>query len=178
MRPAFAKRYRFPLFMLAAAVLVTVFDRFRGIEAGRVMIFCSKEMILVIPPIFILLGLLDVWVPRETLVRFMGRGSGLKGGLLALALGSAGAGPMYGAFPVAAVFLRKGASMVNVLIFIGAWSTTKIPMFLFELANFGVRFALARLASGIPGIVLIALLLDRTLGRLEKETICRTGAGL
>jgi uncharacterized membrane protein YraQ (UPF0718 family) len=42
-------------------------------------------MLLVIPPIFILLGLLDVWVPKEK-VKFMGEGSGLKGVLLAIFL--------------------------------------------------------------------------------------------
>ena len=40
------------------------------------------EMASVLPPIFILLGLLDVWVERETMVRYMGEGSGLKGAAL------------------------------------------------------------------------------------------------
>lgn len=35
----------------------------------------AKTMLLVIPPIFILLGLLDVWVPREKMMKFMGPGS-------------------------------------------------------------------------------------------------------
>ena len=48
-------------------------------------------MILIIPPIFILLGLLDIWVPKQTMVKYMGEGSGLKGILLALFIGSAAA---------------------------------------------------------------------------------------
>src|SRR5574344_1728515 len=79
-----------------------------------------KAMLLVLPPIFLLLGLLDVWVPRETLMKFMGENSGFKGKLIAFALGSAAAGPLYGAFPVAAVLMTKGAGFSNVLIFIGA----------------------------------------------------------
>ena len=65
-------------------------------------------MLLVIPPIFILLGLLDVWVPREKMMRFMGPSSGMKGGVLAFLLGSFAAGPLYGAFPVAAVLDEEG----------------------------------------------------------------------
>jgi hypothetical protein len=83
-------------------------------------------MLSVLPPIFILLGLLDVWVDRATMMKFTGKGSGLKGVLIAFLLGSAAAGPLYAAFPVAGVMLKKGSSLFNVFIFIGAWSTTKI----------------------------------------------------
>ncbi len=120
------------------------------------MVFQTKTMLLVIPPIFILLGLLDVWVPREKMIRYMGEGSGAKGTILAFLLGSFAAGPLYGAFPFAAVLMKKGASFRNILIFIGAWSTTKIPMLLFEMAALGKRFALSRLAIDIVGIVIIA----------------------
>jgi len=43
--------------------------------------------------------------------------------------------------PIVAVFIKKGAKFRNVLIFIGAWSITKIPMFLFELSALGGIFA-------------------------------------
>lgn len=78
------------------------------------------EMLSFLPPIFVLLGLLDVWVDRETMMKYMGEGSGARGMLLAFILGSAAAGPLYAAFPMAAVMMKKGASMRNVFIFIGA----------------------------------------------------------
>lgn len=71
------------------------------------------EMISVIPPIFILLGLLDVWVDRATMMKYTGKGSGLKGILIAFLLGSAAAGPLYAVFSVAGVMLKKGSSLVN-----------------------------------------------------------------
>ena len=71
-------------------------------ETASSLLGQTKTMLLVVPPIFIILGLLDVWVPRETMMRFMGPGSGPKGPLIAFALGSAAAGPLYGAFPIAA----------------------------------------------------------------------------
>jgi hypothetical protein len=84
------------------------------------------------------------------MIRYMGEGSGLKGILLSMFIGSAAAGPLYAAFPVSAVFMKKGVSFSNVMIFIGAWSTTKIPMVLFEFQSLGARFALTRLLVDIP----------------------------
>jgi uncharacterized membrane protein YraQ (UPF0718 family) len=135
--------------------------------------FQAETMLLVIPPIFVLLGLFDVWVPREQMMRFMGPGSGLMGGTLAFFLGSFAAGPLYGAFPVAAVLMKKGASFINILIFIGAWSTTKIPMLLFESAALGPRFALSRLAIDIVGIIGIALAIKAMLPEAEVDRLYR-----
>lgn len=95
----------------------------------------------------------------------------MKGILLAIFIGSAAAGPLYGAFPVAAVFMKKGAKISNILIFIGAWSTTKIPMFLFEIASLGAKFAFTRLAIDIPGIIIIAYILSKLISKREIEKI-------
>ncbi len=146
--------------------------------AGASLLEQARTMLLVVPPIFLLLGLMDVWVPRETMTRFMGPGSGLKGPILAFAIGSAAAGPLYGAFPVAAVLMKKGASFTNILIFIGAWSTTKIPMLLFEMNALGYRFALARLAIDIPGIILIALALRAFVPRAEVQRLYEAAASM
>jgi hypothetical protein len=50
----------------------------------------------------------------------MGEGSGPKGVALAFLLGSFAAGPLYGAFPFAAVLMKKGASFMNILVI--AWA--------------------------------------------------------
>ena len=155
------KKYRNLLAALVVLAGISVFNLAFGKSVVNLAAAQLKEMLLIIPPIFILLGLLDVWVPRETMTRYMGEHSGLKGVVLSFLIGSAAAGPLYGAFPVAAVFMRKGVKFTNILIFIGAWSTTKVPMFLFELSSLGARFALTRLLVDIPGIIIIAHLLSR-----------------
>ena len=129
-----------------------------------------KTMLLVLPPIFLLLGLLDVWVPRETLMKFMGENSGFKGKFIAFALGSAAVVPCTD-FPVAAVLMKKGAGFSNVLIFIGAWSTTKIPMLIFEMQAIGYRFALARLLIDIPGIIIIAFAVKKFLSKDDIDKL-------
>lgn len=168
---ALLKRYRVFIFTVAAIGVLTIINNKIGLKALNISAYSFKEMLLVIPPVFILLGLLDVWVPRETMIKYMGEGSGLKGILLAIILGSAAAGPLYGAFPVAAVFMKKGVKFSNILIFIGAWSTTKIPMFLFETAALGAKFAITRLLVDIPGIIIIAYALSKLVSKNEIKKI-------
>jgi uncharacterized membrane protein YraQ (UPF0718 family) len=165
------KRYRVFLIVFLFMVILTIWNHKLGVKIFTITGDSFKEMLLVIPPIFILLGLLDVWVPKETMVKYMGEGSGLKGILLAIFIGSAAAGPLYGAFPVAAVFMKKGVKFMNILIFIGAWSTTKIPMLLFEMASLGNTFAITRLLIDIPGIIIIAFILSKFINKNEVEML-------
>lgn len=81
-------------------------------------------MLSVLPPIFILLGLLDVG-KRETMIKYMGDNSGIIGVLLAFFLGSAAAGRIRSFFQLPVYCLKKGSKLSNVFIMLGAWSTTK-----------------------------------------------------
>jgi uncharacterized membrane protein YraQ (UPF0718 family) len=166
-----------PFFITAAifAAFVVLFPAYRQ-KSLTLAVFQAKSMLLIIPPVFILLGLIDVWVPRERMIRFMGKGSGFRGTILAFMLGSFAAGPLYGAFPFAAVLMKKGASLMNILIFIGAWSTTKIPLLLFEVSSMGPRFMLSRLAIDLVGIFIIAWTIQRSLSEREVERMYQNAA--
>jgi uncharacterized membrane protein YraQ (UPF0718 family) len=128
------------------------------------------EMLSVLPPVFVLLGLLDVWVPRETIIRLMGQKSGLSGALLSVILGATAAGPLYGAFPIAGVMSRKGASYFNILVFLGAWSTLKVPQFMFEMQALGTSFAVSRWVVNVFGIGLIAFCIQKSMSPAEIAT--------
>lgn len=151
-------------------ILLAVFPDF-GKKSLTITWQNTFEMLSVIPPIFVLLGLLDVWVKRETMVKYMGEKSGFIGILLAFFIGSAAAGPLYAAFPVAGVLLRKGSRLSNVFIMIGAWSTTKIPLLLFEVSAMGTKFTLIRLAMDLLGIAFIAYFTEKLLSRSDKDEI-------
>jgi uncharacterized membrane protein YraQ (UPF0718 family) len=165
------KRYKGFLFLLAVNLGLLLLFPVIGVTSFRMTGQNLLEMLAILPPIFILLGLLDVWVPRETMIKMMGAGSGLRGAALAFLLGSAAAGPLYAAFPIAVVLLKKGAALRYVLIFIGAWSTTKIPMLLFELGSMGWQFTLARFLVNLVGIGGIAFLTEKVMKQPEKEAM-------
>lgn len=163
------KKYMIFIVVLILLGLTFLYDQNLALKAVDTIKFSFKEMMMVLPPIFILLGLLDVWVPKDTMVKFMGEHSGIKGILLAFFLGSAAAGPLYGAFPVAAVFMKKGVKFSNILIFIGAWSTTKLPMLLFELASMGPKFTMTRFILNIFGILIIAFTVNKVIKQEDVE---------
>ncbi len=172
------QRYR--LFLITSFILaiLIVIERQMGMKALGIAAYQLQQMLFIIPPIFLLLGLLDVWVPKTTMVKYMGDKSGLKGILLAFFIGSAAAGPLYGAFPIAAVFMKKGVKFSNLLIFIGAWSTTKIPLLLFETESLGLKFAITRLLIDIPGVILIATILAKLIHPDEKQAIYKNAENL
>lgn len=165
------KRWRLPL----VSLLIVLPFAFWKPEFGRKALSLLGENILVVlgilPPVFILLGLFDVWIPRERVAPHMGEDSGVKGTVLSVLLGACSAGPLYIAFPVAEVMLRKGTSLRNIFVFIGAWSTMRIPMILFEIQNLGAVFGLTRYFVSLVGILLMALLMDRVLNTAEKTEI-------
>lgn len=165
------KRYKF--FIILGVINISLLAIYPTIGQRSISITWSNtlEMVSIIPPIFILLGLLDVWVKRETMIKLMGEKSGFIGVALAFFLGSAAAGPLYAAFPIAGVLLKKGSKFSNVLIFIGAWSTTKIPMLLFETSSMGWKFMITRFIVDLIGIALIAYITEKILNEKEKQYI-------
>ena len=164
-------RYEVFLLLALANIIIGLIMPGIGLKSLELTRANLLEMMSVIPPIFILLGLLDVWVDRSTMIRLTGNGSGLKGVLISFLMGSAAAGPLYAAFPVAGMMLKKGSSLMNVFIFIGAWSTTKIPMLTFEAASLGLPFTLTRLALSVIGILAIALISQKSLNPEQKEEL-------
>ncbi len=129
------------------------------------------QMLAVLPPIFVLIGLLDVWVPREQFMRYMGEESGIIGLALSVFLGAAAAGPLYAAFPLAAIMIQKGVKFSNILIFLGAWSTMKIPMFLFEITSLGTSFAITRWLVSLVGIIVMSVIINRLMSDFDKQEI-------
>lgn len=131
--------------------------------------FASVGMVL--PPIFILIGLMDVWVPKEIMVKYMGRRSGILGGVLAVILGSVGAGPLVVAFPIAALLIRKGARLAYVFLFLGAWTSVKLPIFMFEWVNFGRQFTLVHVMTSMTVYLIGGFVIEKALTVKNREEI-------
>jgi uncharacterized membrane protein YraQ (UPF0718 family) len=167
----FIQRYKFFLLLIFVNIILIIYHPEIGLKSIETSSTSLIEMIIVVPPIFLLLGLFDIWVPRETIIALRGEKSGILGISLALLLGSFSAGPLYAAFPVAAVLMNKGSKFSNILLFVGAWATTKIPMLLFEASSMGWKFMLTRLIINIPGIIIMAYLVETMISFKEKKII-------
>jgi uncharacterized membrane protein YraQ (UPF0718 family) len=165
------KRYRFFLIMLLVLGGLALQQPALGLKSANLAWTNLLDLLAVVPPIFLLLGLLDVWVPREIMIKLTGEGSGLLGITLSFLLGSFAAGPLYAAFPVAGIMLKKGSKLSNIMIFIGAWSTTKIPLLLFEATSLGWKFMLGRFLLNLPVILIIGYFVQKTLPEKDLQAI-------
>ena len=163
------KRYKVFIVLLLVQIILMVTLPEIGWNSLQNIQSNVKEMLGVIPPVFILLGFLDVWVDRQTMMKYTGPGSGVKGALIGFVLGCAAAGPLYAAFPIAAMMLKKGSSLFNVFLFIGVWSTTKIPMLTFEAGSLGVPFMAARLCMSIITLISGKMLIAESASMMGKE---------
>ena len=151
-------RYKAFLISLLVLMILSIFIKSIFTKTMFTALSSILQMLSVLPPVMLLLGLIDVWIPREKLMKYMGKHSGIIGILLAILIGSVAAGPMYASFPFTEMLIRKGAKFSNVIIFMNAWCLTKISTLLFEISALGYKFTLARLLIDIPGVILMSYL--------------------
>lgn len=143
------KKYKWTIVFSVLIVIIYMFDKNASQKALDITFANIKTMLSILPAIFVIIGLLDVWVPKDTMIKYMGESSGLKGIVIALFLGSVAAGPLYVAFPIAAMLLKKGARLAYVLFFLGVWSSSKLPIMLYEYTSFGGTFTFSHIFSSL-----------------------------
>ncbi|MBU0630638.1 MAG: permease [Candidatus Margulisbacteria bacterium] len=128
------------------------------------------EMITFLPLMFLLVGLFDVWIPKEKIEKHIGHGSGIGGTLWVILLATLQAGPLYGAFPVAYILSQKGASVRNIFIYLGVFSAMKLPMLTFEIGFLGLKFSILRTLFSLPVFIAIGFIMERYLDKDYKVT--------
>ncbi|MBW6464746.1 MAG: permease [Firmicutes bacterium] len=155
------KKFKAPLLLvLIYLVLAILWPEISG-RSAKVAIDYLREMALIIPPVFVLMGLLEVWVPKEKIKKLIGTGSGLKGFFFSFLMGTLPTGPLYIAFPMAGTLLQKGAKVSNVVIFLGAWAAIKIPQLLVEAEFLGLSFTALRFGLTLTAVIVIGFILER-----------------
>ena len=97
---ALIKKYRWTLGLLFITGIISLYK----IELGGIILNIAgsnlKTLFMLIPPIFILIGLLDVWVPKESMMKHMGEDSGAKGLFYSFMLGTIALGYKFTAIHV------------------------------------------------------------------------------
>lgn len=160
---ALLNKYRLFLVVMAVNLALVLWDPLlTGLSLTNSRDF-MVEVLLILPPVMVLMGLLDAWVPRQLVEVHLGRAAGWRGAGLAMLLGTSAAGPLYAAFPIARALGNKGARLANVVIFLGTWAAIKLPMLIIESSFLGMRFALLRLAFTVPCVLAVGYLIERIL---------------
>ncbi len=143
-----------------------------GISAATNFSSFFVEMASFLPLMFILIGLFDVWFPKEKVEKHIGADSGIRGMIWVILLAMLQAGPLYGAFPVASMLWKKGCSIRNIFVYVGAFSTIKIPMLTFEIGFMGVKFSVLRTLITLPVFIGISFIMERFLKNRHFE-VCQ-----
>lgn len=165
------KKYR----LFFVVIVVNFFASFYYPRVGKeILVFTGKNVInflFMLTPIFICIGLLDVWVERETMIKIMGEKSGIQGVLVAFLLGVVTAVPLYALLPVSGMMLKKGCKIANVLIFICSCASIRIPLLLFEVSSMGWKFTIIRFIVNIFVVIIIAFMIEKVLTEKNKKSI-------
>lgn len=154
------KRYKFVIMWVIVVIIIYFFNSNFALKVftnakGNVI-----QMLEVLPPIMIMLGLIDVWISRESMMKYMGKESGIVGVTLSILIASLAAGPMYAAFPFTKVLSDKGVKLSNIMIFLNAWCVIKLSTILFEIGGLGYKFTLVRFLIDLPGIIVMGYLIE------------------
>ena len=136
-----------------------IFDYEPGIKIGYNFRSFSVDMLKILPGAFILIGLFEVWVKRETVEKHLGEESGIRGYIWAVLLAGTTVGGIYLAFPVAYALYSKGAKLSVIFTYIGASAICRVPMTIFEASFLGIKFTAIRLLVSLTLVIVTSILL-------------------
>ncbi len=126
------------------------------------------SVLLLIAAVFGLVGLLQVWISRDLIVRLLGREGGIKGLLLAALCGTLLIGPAYLIFPLLMSLHRQGARWAVIVIVLSSYAV-KLQMLPIEIEFLGWPFSLGRslltVLLAIPAGLLIEAMMPKTPAR-------------
>jgi len=147
----------------------SIFHFESGETIGKNFLTFALSMLKIVPVAFILIGLFEVWIKRETIEKHLGEKSSWIGFFWAIVLSSTTAGGLYVAFPIAAVLYKKGAKLSIIFTYLGAVSVCRIPMTIFEASFLGIKFTLVRLLVSLPLIIISSIIMGRFLTNTRFE---------
>ena len=139
------KRYRYFLILSLILTMLFIFNKEFGLYAFDSFKANTFQMLSVLPPAMLILGLIDEWIPREHFMKYMGNSSKVLGVILSFTFAFLAAGPMYAGFPFAAVLMKKGV---------------KFSTLLFEIGALGFKYSFSRLIINIPAIIIMGYIID------------------
>lgn len=151
----------FLIFALISAII--------GFEPGKSLLknFWEyiKFILTIMPAVFLLIGLFNVWVKKETVIKHMGHKSGIKGYVLAIILAFAVVGGLFAALPISKQLHDKGSRLGVVMTYLGASCVCRVPMTLFEASLLGWEFTAIRFIVSLPLIILSSIFIEKVMGK-------------
>jgi uncharacterized membrane protein YraQ (UPF0718 family) len=132
----------------------------KGIKKGLTM------FLNLLPLLLLMLALISVvlfLIPNETLIRYMGKGSGIEGWAIAALLGSVALIPGFIAYPLCGILIKSGVAYTTIAVFITTLTMVGIVTLPLEAKFFGwktsiIRNTLSFIAALLIGFIMMLFL--------------------
>ncbi len=139
------------LFMATLALILLGIGIARGEGEHLLGLRGGLRMILTVLPLlfcaFTVASMVQVMLPAESIARWIGPASGIRGILLGSVAGGLAPGGPFVSMPIAAALVGSGAGIGTVVAFMTGWSLWAITRLPIEISLLGWRLTLARFAS-------------------------------
>ena len=137
--------------MFVLSIIFVLVGYWKGQQQHIAGMKLGMKMIIEILPLlffaFILAGMVQVLIPKETISKWIGIESGMKGILLGTVAGAIAPGGPYVSLPVAAGLLKSGAGIGTMVAFLTGWSLWAITRLPLEIGILGWKFTIIRFIS-------------------------------
>jgi uncharacterized membrane protein YraQ (UPF0718 family) len=147
-----------------AYVAVVVARPPAAVQGGILALQTFGGLAATLVTVFVIVGLFQVWVTEDFIIKHLGESSGLKGLAVGAGIGTLIHGPLVGVFPLLDALLAKGARLGVVVAIVSTWAI-KLPMIPLELRLFGWRFTVLREGLLFASAFVMAPLMELALGR-------------
>jgi len=160
------------IIMAALTVTLICVGYFRGQGEHVAGLKEGARIMLPILPLllfaFVLAGMIQVMIPKEYIVRWVGTESGFRGIFLGAFAGSLMPGGPYVNLPIAVGLFRTGASLGCVVAFLTGWSLWAFNRLPLEVGILGWKLTLIRLASVIVFPPLAGMIAQLLFGKIVQ----------
>jgi uncharacterized membrane protein YraQ (UPF0718 family) len=141
-----------PTLIMGALAIILLFIGYSKGEGQHIMgIKSALNMTVEILPLlvfaFIIAGMIQVLLPHETIAKWVGADSGMRGIIIGSVAGGLCPGGPFVSLPIAAGLLRSGAGIGTMVAFLTGWSIWAVSRLPMEVGVLGWRFTLIRLVS-------------------------------
>jgi uncharacterized membrane protein YraQ (UPF0718 family) len=134
---------------LAVALLALGYAKGEGqhMEGMRSALSMTVTVLPLLVFAFVVAGMVQALVPAETISRWVGAESGIRGIIIGSVAGGLAPGGPYVSLPIAAGLVRSGAGIGTMVAFLTAWSLWAVARLPMEVGVLGWKLTLARIAS-------------------------------
>ncbi len=131
-------------FLITVVLLYLLVFTFSPETGSNAVLFTGSIFVQLIPMILLIIGLtalMNYYVKPKTLVNHMGKGSGIKGWIIATASGIISTGPIYMWYPLLSELKNHGVRNALIASFLYN-RAVKIPLLPLLVFYFGVKYAM------------------------------------